>query len=410
MAIDWRDLTHEHRVTVQMVSQTNLYESWGTLEGVDLSASTLDAGYYTDTRTSGTLRVHGEGWVRGSFLRIIHEVPEFGYRNVLGTYIVTNDDAQRGVGDWSYDLELHSTLMGLSGDLLTRPWSIAKGASALDCAKQVLVASGMHSMRKTIGSFSGALDAKVELDDSLADDIKATTAQVMRAGTSRLECLYALAAMSRNRMDVAPNGHILFTKHVDPSAKTPKLRIDLSDRRGVVVAGSLSRHTNWLEMPDTVAVEHDYSADVETGETYQSSGTRSDGTSYNAGDPKTKSEQTTLYGIARVPASAHQAVANRGYSIVSFYSVQDMTPKTAKRANEVAAEYLNKGMHQLVEWELDCCYLPVWEGDVVELRVLDGHPSYRGTRKCLVKDVSINLGTMGMHLTLKETASGDWED
>lgn len=391
-SIDWRDLTHQHRVTVQMVSQTNLDDVWGTLEGVDLSASTIDAGYYTDTRTSGRVRVYGEGWIRGSFLRIVHEVPDWNYRNVLGTYIVTNDGSSRGQGGWAYDLELHSTLMGLAEDRLVRPWSISKGASAVTCAKQVLTASGMHSMRKALANFTGVREAKVEVDDSLADDVKATTAQVMKAGSTRLECLYALASMSKNRIDVTPKGIVQFSKFISPSARTPKFRIDISDSRGIAESGTLRRTTDWLSMPDTVAVEHSYSKET-TG-----------------GDGKKHSEQTTIYGIARVPSSAHQAVANRGYSIVSFTNLSELATKTAKAANDKAAQLLKEKMLQLVEWELDCCYIPVWEGDVVELRVLDGNPSYRGIRKCLVKDVSISLDSMMMHLTLRETASGDREE
>lgn len=392
-AIDWRDLTHQHRVTVQMVSQTNLDDVWGTLEGVDLSASSIDAGYYTDTRTSGKLKVYGEGWIRGSFLRVVHEVPDFNYHNVLGTYIVTDDDSGRGEGGiWSYDLELHSTLMGLANDRLVRPWSIAKGASAVTCIKQVLTASGMHSMRKALATFDGVREAKVEVDSSLADDVRATTAQVMKAGSTRLECLYALASMSKNRVDVTPHGTIKLTKFISPSARSPKFRIDIADERGIAEAGSLRRSTDWLSMPDTAAVEHSYSKETTDGE------------------GKKHSEQTTIYGIARVPASTHQAVANRGYSIVSFTSLPELATKTAKAANDRAAQILKESMLQLVEWELTCCYIPVWEGDVVELRVLDGDASYRGVRKCLVKNVSISLDTMMMRLTLRETASGDREE
>lgn len=410
MAVDWKDTTAEHVLTFQMVSQTNLGDTWGELEGVDLSSSSLDAGYYTDERTSGTLSVVGEHWRRGSFIRIIHQVPKYGYKATLGTYIVTADDAKWENGVWHYELELHSMLRALAGDLLTRPWAIAKGASSLTAMKQVLTGSGVHSMRKTLGDFSAAASTTVEVDDSLAEDVQAKTAQLMKAGKSRLECLFALADMGDNRVDVIPYGYIKVEKRVNPANKVPKYRIDLADPRGVAVEGTLSRSTDWLTMPDTVAVEHTFSEEVETGEKYKSAGTKSDGTTYRAGDPKTKSEQKEVYGIAKVASTSHQSVGVRGYSIVDFRSIKDITPHTAKAASDKAAEILKRQSVELVEWELDTCYIPVWEGDVVELVVHDGLKAYQGVRKCLVKNVSIALDTMRMSLTLKETASGDKGD
>lgn len=387
MAIDWRDQTHRHRVLYQMVSQTNLDDVWGELEGVDPSGSSIEAAYYTDTRTSGKLKVYGEGWVRGSFIRIIDEIPDLNYRNVLGTYIVTNDDAQLEGGMWCYELELHSMLKGLSEDRLTQPWAIAKGASALDCLKGVLLGSGMHSMRKVLGVLDKPSDAHVEVDDSLAEDVRATTAQIMQAGRSRLECLFALASMSHNRIDVDPYGHIVVSRRVNPGNKSPKFRIDLEDERGVSMYGTLSRSSDWLELPNVVAIEHKYTD--KSGE---------------------KSEQRTIYGEARLSSSHARSTAKRGYSVVSFESAKEMAPKTPQRAHEMAKQRLNEQSTELVEWELQTVYLPIWEGDVVELVVHDGEKSYQGVRKCLVKRVEIELQYMTMRLTLKETASGDKGD
>ena len=387
MAIDWRDQTHEHRVRYQMVSQTNLDDVWGELGGVDPSGSSIEAAYYTDTRTSGKLSVYGEHWIRGSFIRVTDEIPDLGYSRELGTYIVTKDDASLEGGIWHYDLELHSMLKGLSEDRLTQPWSIAKGASALDCMKGVLLGSGMHSMRKVLGILDHPGDAQVEVDDSLAEDVRATTAQIMQAGRSRLECLYALAKMSHNRVDVNPHGNIVVAKRVSPGSRSPKFRIDLADERGVSLYGTLSRSSDWLELPDVVAIEHKYT---------DKSGK--------------KSEQRTVYGEARLSSSHARSTARRGYSVVSFESVKEMAPKTAQRAHEMAKQRLAEQSTELVEWELQTVYLPLWEGDVVELVVHDGDPRYQGVRKCLVKQVEIELQHMTMRLTLKETASGDKGD
>ncbi len=389
MSYDWRDQTITHRVRVMMVSQTNLNDGWGELEGVDLSKSSIDANYYTDTRYSGKLHVVGEGWRRGSFIRIVHEVPEWGYSNILGTFIVTDDKASEENGVWHYDLELHSTLKALEKDLLATPWTVAKGSSALHCTKQALTSSGLHSMRKVLGSFSNVYDATVEVDDSLAEDVRATTAQILQAGKSRLECLFAFASMCNNRIDVMPYGYIKVEKYVSPAAKQPKWRFDLSDPSGIVEEGSLSRSSDWLTMADTVAVVHRY-------------------TETSGSDSSSKSEQREVYATAKVASDAHHSTSKRGYTITDFREIKSMSPKTATRAQEIARGYLAEDVEQ-VEWDLKCSYVPLWEGDVVELYVHDGDPTYRGVRKCLVKDVTIDLQYMHMSLTLKETASGDKE-
>ena len=390
-AYDWRDTTARHAIRVVQVSQTNLEDQLGELEGVDLSGSSLEWGYYTDLRTSGKLRVWGDHWERGRFLRVYHDVPKYGFSEVLGTYVVTSDDAELVNGTWAYDLELHSTLQMLVDDLLTRPWVIARGASSLDAIAQVIAGSGAHSMRKTLANLSGARDSQVEVDTSLAEDKQATTAQIMKGGQPRLECVFALAKMGNNRLDVNPMGSYTVARRRNLSSATPRYRLDMADRRGVIVDGSVKHHTDWLELPDTYAIEHTY-------------------TEKDEGGGSSKSEQREIYGIAKVKASSSHAIANRGYSIVHFESLREMEPKTAMRANEIARQRLAEDSVELMEWELETTYLPLRGGDVVELVVHDGPKEYTGVRKCFVKELEVELEHMTMRMTLKETASGDKGD
>ena len=405
---DWKRTDVTHQLEAVMISQTNFSKNLGLLEGVVWEQSTLEAAYYTDLRTSGKLRVCGEGWRRGSFIRIVHNIPEFNYRKTLGTYIVTDDSAEYKNGKWFYNLTLQSTLAMLSEDRFVKPYPIDKGTKAVDAMKAVLQNSGAHSMRTAFGNFSGAeAKSQVAIDDSLADDVRATKAQVLEAGKSRLEAFFALSSMSNNRIDVTPEGYIRVTRYTPPANKSATWTFDLREDRGTVVNGSLSRSSDWLSIPDTVAVRHDYSTDEKTGETYKKSGTRADGTTYKAGDPKIETKQHSIYAYAKTPNGPH-SIARRGYSVVDFQQVSSISPHTLKAASDYAVKAL-KSKVELVEWELDTTYLPLWEGDVVNLVVVDGYTDYRGTRKCLVKNVDIDLGTMMMSVTLKETASGDEE-
>lgn len=364
MAIDWRDQTRVDRLTFQMVSPTNVDQTYGELEGVDLSGSSLTAAYYTDTRTSGKLRVVGGGWVRGSMIRVIHEVPDWGWRRELGTYIVTNDGASRANGAWVTELTLNSRLFGLSTDKHERTWTIAKGARAVKAMEQSLKA------------------AKCPYVMQSPKDLAFKDPKVIEAGTARLAALFDIGSSAEDRLDVDGHGRVVIAPYVEPSSKTAVWRIDLEDERGVALDG-LSRETDWLQMADVVVIHHKYT--------------------------KGKSEKEVV-GVAKVSDSLHQSHAKRGYTVTNFQSVSDLKDHSSSVAQQKAKEQLAKDQRELIEWKLSTTYLPIWEGDVVELWVHDGEPAYQGVRKCLVKNLDLNLENMTMSLTLKETGSGDKGD
>lgn len=372
-ALDWTDAAKVNRVRVLMVDPRDVNRVLGELRGVDLSDSSLDAGYYSDTRTSGKLAVRGDGWIRGSLLRIVHEIPERRYSNVLGTYIVTDDGARRG-GKWGYDMTLQSRLYGLSTDKLNAPWTIAANAYAETAMRQIVAGAEFYELvgAPNVYRFKGA--------------------QVMDTGTSRLSALFALANASSSRLDVTPNGDVLVEPYVAPRNRTPKLRIDLRSSRGVA-SGALTRTTNWLSMPDEVVVSYKW--------TETSSG----------GQGSSQTIQREVHGSATVWQLAHQHRSNRGYRVTDHIEVRDLQPPTALRAQQLAREYLERDSNENIEWQLETLYLPVWEGDVVELYVPDGQEGYTGLRKCLVKSVSLSLdGAMPMRLTLKETSNVEEEE
>ena len=364
---DWRDVTRTDRIIVQQVNPANIDAVMGELDGVDLSGSTLTAGYYTDTRTSGVIRVVGDGWQRGSFLRVVYRVPEWNYSRELGTYIVTNDDAKRECGTWAYDLTLQSVLFGLSTNRLVRPWVISSNAMMLKAAAQCLDA------------------ANCKYDLSGANDYRFKSATVIETGTDRLEALFALSKLGNNRLDVDGHGRFVMSAYVSPSSKVPAFTIDLEDPRGVAIEG-LSRSTDFLEMPNAVGVCYKYN-------------TTKGG----------KSVQQEINASAVVSSSSPLAHGVRGYTVTDIREIKDMTPQTAARAQELATQYLENDTTEHVEWQLNTVYLPLWEGDVVDLVIRDGQEQYRGARRCLVKSVDLKLENMSMKLTLKEVASGDDE-
>lgn len=371
MSIDWLDQRREDAVTALMVSPTNFGQVYGELDGLDLSGSSLNCAYYSDTRSGGRLRVVGDGWVRGSAIRVVHSVPAAGYRRELGTWYVTADPATRGRdGTWGCDLTLQSPLWALSKDVSGRPWTLAKGASYLSAMRDMLRACGRS------------------YDVAGARDARAGSALSLDESASYLKRLHSLAKASGNRVDLDGQGRVTVRPYVVPAKRVPSLRIDVDASRGVVHEG-VTREDTWLSMPSRAVVACKWTESTGGG-----------------GSRQSVDRVITAYADAK----GHASPGARGYRMSELHSEPEMQPRTQARAEQLARQYLAKASAERVEWRLTCQYLPLWEGDVVRLNVTDGPAEYRGRRKCLVKSVELRLDTMQMGLTLKETGSPDEED
>lgn len=361
---DWFDLTMDKNLVVERVSTSDIDEVLGTLEGVDRKSTSIECGYYTDTRTSGSMTVVGDGYVRDQFLRPVIEVPAMGHRRELGLYLVKADPATRPVTEWEYRLELQSMLYGLSTDKAAKPWVMAKNSKALTAIGQMLSTCGRPWVNHG------------------ANDYMYKSAKVMDAGGSYLSRLFELCKQANDRLDVDGHGRVTVSPYVQPSAKTPSFTLDMDDPRGIVAG--ISRSSDYASLPGRVVVHCKYTETVNS-----------------------KSVEREIVGQA--DATGHSSSKVRGYMVTDFRDMPDMTPRTAARANQLAKEYLQRDLTELVEWEVETPYLPLWEGDVVELVVHDGLTQYVGRRKCLVKNMTIDLLHFGMKMTLKEVTSGDWE-
>lgn len=366
MPIDWLDQTRRGVVTVNMVSPQDIDRELGELEGVDLSGSSLTAGYYTDTRTSGKLVVHGGGWVRGSFVRVRYSIPEWEWTRELGTYVVTDDDSERSNGEWVTTLTLQGMLKTLATDVAGGLWVVGPGARGRDVIRDILNARGC------------------KWREDHPSDALVGQAVTLESGKSQLERIFAMTSATGNRIDADGHGTIVLSRYVPPAQRTPSFEISLTGPRGIAHDG-LTRSTDWLSMPNRCVVSYNYSE--------------------SAGG---ESVQRNISAYAELPSSDPRSIAQRGYVVSSVRSVNELNPPTWQNAYQQAKADLDAGV-ELVEWQLTTQFLPVWEGDVVSLVVPDGEERYRGARKCLVKSVDLALDSMQMKLTLKETASGDSE-
>ena len=344
--MDWLDQKQRHEVVVQMVTPQDLDTVIGELDGVDLSGSSVSASYSTDTRTSGKLRVVGDGYVRGAWLRIVVRYPDSNYERELGTYVVAGEPYK--LGGHVYDYELQSLLWAYSKDECPYPLTVGANEWAMAAAKY------------ECGSFA--------TDFSNASDIRLTDAVAYESSVNRLRRHYDLCAMAGNRPDV--NGHGVFTAEPEDTARTPEFTISLTDARGIA-HGDIERESDFLTRPNRAGVSYSWNDDGEH----------------------------RIY--AHMDATGPTSPQARGYVVTELHTEEDMNPPTQARANEIAKQMVSD-FTETVTWQLRCRYLPIWEGDWVYLDVGDRDPVYSGIRTCRVDEIDIDLLHLDMKLTLRE--------
>ena len=360
--MDCKDLTRTMELHAYMVPPTNLDDTYGELEGVDWDSLSITCGYYTDTRVSGSLSVVGGNWIRGSFLRIVMRIPGEGYERELATFAVSNDNSEYQNGVWVTDLELISMLHTMSLDLAPSIKAIAAGSSVLAAFRSECEAAGR------------------KYECGAAFDAKTGGVTIMETGSSRLARCFDLSSMSNNRLDVNGHGVVTLERYTEPKAKAPVMTLDLQDERGVVADG-ISRTSNWLSTPSVAVVSYQYS-DSANGETIQREITAS------------------VY----VSATDHGSMSQRGYNVTDYTSLSEMNPPTYNQALAIAKQKLQEGQIEDIEWNIESTFLPIWEGDVIDLVIPEGN-DYSGTRRCLVKSIDIKGQFLDMSISLKEVTS-----
>ena len=369
--MDWKDLNRKGELHAYLISPNNLEIVEEELTGVDWSSLKITGAYYSDTRTSGSLRTHNANWnaddAHTPFVRIVYEIPEWNYSRELGTFIVRNDPQEISDGTHRTDLELQSMLYALSLEYPEKKKAIAPGAFASTAMRSELNDAGLAYV------FDGINEYQVG------------TLSFLENGQSRLARMFTLTEMSNNRIDVDGHGTIRLNGYVEPNAKMATCRIDLNDPHGIVKDG-IKRTSNYLQQPSEAVISYKWTEFV-NGE----------------------SVEHEITAKAEVRAGDHASVGARGYKITDFEQVNDLSPKTSERAWRLANEKLRKQSATKTEWQIRTTYLPLWEGDVVELFVPYGAKQYQGVRKCLVKNIELTGELLDMTLTLKETSGGDEE-
>ena len=363
--MDW-NASHSNDIVVQMCDPRTL-EVVGVLEGVELDGSTLEWGYDTDTRFSGTVRTLGSNWIEHSALRVVHKVPEWNYSKVLATGYVMERPWSRTQGGNVYDFTLSSSIAALKEDYIPWHFNIAKGATSHNAFTAIV---------------SEAEGRKCRIENSAVAHIY-NEAKVYEMGDSRLDDLIDICETSGNRYDVDEYGIITLSRDIRPSERGISWTIDLGDGRTNAIDG-VDGGTSKYNSPTVVVA------------TYK--GTLKDANGDPVKDGENKSQEIELWSRIEVRGPENSGV--RGYTIATVESVSDLNPQTQQALDQVAQNKANEVDTAYREWELSCLYMPIKTGECINLVIPDGVD--RGSHKCFAKNISLSLDTMEMHMTLKE--------
>lgn len=372
--IDWRDQSRRDELSFWLASPQDPTGTLGRLGGVDASGCSIDQGYYTDTRVSGKLRVHGGAWRRNQLVRITHAVRGTSWSEQLGTFFVSKAPGSWQGGEWVDDLELQSALWALGQGKVAQPLVVRAGSTVRSVMGSLLSSWGRPYLDLAT---SGAI---------LSADI------IYESGRTYLSVLYDLAGTGGLRLGVDGMGHVTLSDYAEPSGREPSFELDVGDRRGIVHDG-ISRESDFGDRPSQVVVHCKYTVDVPVTETDSKGKTRE----------TTQSEQRELVGVAEVE-SGPSSRGQRGFALTDYVDLQDgdLATKTQAAIDEAARGYRDREAGEGLTWSVTTQYFPVAQGDVGTL-VLPADPQlgYAGGRKVLVQSTSLDLGTMQLKLDLK---------
>jgi hypothetical protein len=360
--VDWSDLEHKWSINVYQLDPADMSSMWGRLEGVDLSTCSISEGYYTDTRVQGQLSYYDAERNRQAFIQIRATVPNV-HTEILGTFLVTNDDVSYEGGSLKTTLNLESMLYALDVQAMKAPWVVKKGTSFSTFANQIL--NTCHRPWRNCSMRGYTYGSAVSYS----------------TGTSYLSALYDACSTSNNRLDVDGRGNVTIEPYILPKKRTPIFNINLNDVTGIAHDG-VTRSSDYLELPTDCVVYYNRDSDNVTDcvRGYASNGGR-----YSFG--QRGYVVTKVVSVSEEPKGGATALANKAKTLLANASVENVT------------------------WEVTTEYMPVHAGDVGYLQgmTLDISP-YNTRQLVMVKNVELELEHMTMKLTLKSANSNDEEE
>lgn len=335
----WLDASQEHTFTVEMIDPWNLEKSRGELRGI--TSASVTYGYDSDTKVSASLETYDDNYKKGSWLRFKVDGTEIGTFGVQSKTVKENEER-------SYSLQ--SVLWMLQNDLAYQLYTVRANCKASQAIKTIC-----KVVRKSVVFNPGHGDYMYK------------KAVAWSRTDSYLSILKDLCSISSNQLGVDPHGRITISRYVPPKNKTARYSLDTSITRGVVLSPGFS--------------DDDQYGDIVNRTVVVSSG---------------NNDEADIVGYFD-----HTEISNtRGWVKTEVHQVSDMSPRTQKRAEQLAKQYSAEDSDTGVTRDVSTIYFPLNAGDIVTW----DNDWWLG-RKYLVQTIDCDFLNWTMKLTLKEVST-----
>ena len=351
-----------------------------------VKSASISASYEGDLKFSGSLEVSGSNFVTWRLLRCYHtaalESEGKQKTTLLGTFFAGNDDLTYLHGRYTGTIELRSMLLRFTMARNPTPWTFAKGKSALSSWWQLLQSEGA----KPYGRAS-------------VKDAEWKKTEVIDFGETRLAALNRVADFLGGQVGVDPDGFVTLNPYVAPSKKPVAYSVPHGASSLVFEGVGMTVDRTDCVNRFSVLYEKEVEEQVADG-VYAKQTTDSAGVVHPKGSTKYKTvkKKVPVYGCAELADSSAYSFKSRGRHVDASETLQNMTPETKERADEVAKSRLDRFSRGSVQYTFDSYFMPYTIGQVIRFTYRDNETAAGIDVDGIVTNIEYTLGPTGLRM------------
>lgn len=350
---DWSLTELNHRLRVEMVDPLRRSDVLGTLDVSENGASvTKDITTSTLSQASIECRDWSE-WVENSWIRIVHEIPEYDYREILGTYFVYSEGRSWEYGSMAASPTLYSSLKALSLDKIPQPIFIGEGALVSRVFATILDPFVEHTISPSCG------------------DYHYTSTYVLDAGDTKLDALQNTLSHVNWEYRLNGDASLTFIPFIPFAARPISYTIDSAATESVI-------YENTLKPEGTERTSPGRSIVVWKGE---------------------NNDDEPVSAYADVGPDNPASPQRRGYVVSELHELSDMNGnRTPSNALRYAQQFLQKDSVVSRKWSMDTLWLPIEVGDCISFRP----PEEDGFIRTIAQSIEYDLSKWKLKVNLVE--------
>ncbi len=355
----------------EMVSPNDFNKSLGKISGI--KGGKLTFGFDTDLKVSGSLEISTTKFFQNCIIRI-HYRPRLSESQkkdiILATCFAYTGKMTFSKGRYTGSIDLVSALARYTDDKLQTSFTIGKNKTYKNELARLLKNESQGGKYRFTSNVS---------------DKKCTSAIAFEKNKPTMEVIQAVADGLSARVDVSPEGVMILEKYFAPSKKQCTLKLPSGEYS--VTMPDVEFEENAPEIPNRVAYHCEVSWKQEVYVLDKKGRKQKYTSGKNKGKYKTKTvnKVKTIVGKAQVKSSSpvHFSKCGRWKTEVYSYSkklsavkvndtakLNTQLEKIKKEANSKAASKLSSLTSGVKKYTIDCYYLPISCGQVVEFEYI----------------------------------------